>query len=533
MSDVETSDTAVSSAQVDADSLEFTVNTNLPLPATKASPGGAAPSLQELIEAELSVRLLQPDSLEPPASPTLHSLLSCDSIEPVSTRTGPALSLDSLTGLHKDPHGQTDVESGIDMLSPTKLDDLSNPDSLESSSDLPGSPGHYFPEPAVGEEEVSSASNGPLLLQVEDFSPPVNDLLIVEEGDLLVTHSEPESSSTPLLERHQSPPPASATTSLTVQENQAGKDNVTDGETDPPLLRITEAEFLSDETSSHSLSRSEEQLGLSESSFSRTPDFSTSDGAATQEDGSSHNTTDEGREADRWRGSSSYTSGDSLNSLSVAETKSVSETTTEASRVLSGHTEGTSSELISTDLSSSLGPFSSQELSNSPLSLSPLVPPSPTVLPPGALPSSDTNRVCGDVSSNAGDDESGGEVASATASSGDSREVITPSSDPNVSVATNCSLLFLLPSAPVLPSTTAACTHLPLRLSHPTYHTQPQSSPHASPKFFPCILLCPDPGSCWPLTLTAGRVRRVRRGYGPVIHFIKSTAVLAPVARYS
>lgn len=163
MADVETTDAAVSSVQVDADSLEFTVNTNLP--AACASPKDASPSLQELIEAELNARLCHPDSLEPPVSPNPSSLISCDSIDASTPTLIPApapapnttvLSLDSLLELDSlnDPHNPhdplatADAESGIDVLSPTKLDDLSNHDmdSLESSSDLPAS-SHSSPEP--------------------------------------------------------------------------------------------------------------------------------------------------------------------------------------------------------------------------------------------------------------------------------------------------------------------------------------------------------------------------------------------------
>lgn len=167
MADVGTTDAAVSNVQVDADSLEFTVNTNLT--AASASPKDASPSLQELIEAELNVRLCQPDSLEPPASPDPSSLLSCDSIEATTPTLIPApappaarvpattkdLSLDSLLELDSlhdpnDPLAKADTESGIDVLSPTKLDDLStlDMDSLESSSDLPGS-SHCSPEPTT------------------------------------------------------------------------------------------------------------------------------------------------------------------------------------------------------------------------------------------------------------------------------------------------------------------------------------------------------------------------------------------------
>ncbi|KAK7047969.1 hypothetical protein SK128_027247 [Halocaridina rubra] len=166
MSEVEESrEEGVSNSLVEADSLEFDVNTNLPLTTAKTSPRDTAPSLQELIEAELSARLCQPDSLEIPASPpSFSSLLSCDSIETTLHRPAPAnFSLDSLTGLtqnpNNDPLGRLDEESGIDILSPMKMDDFSNPDSLESSSDLPASIGHSSPEPTSPDAFCISKAN--------------------------------------------------------------------------------------------------------------------------------------------------------------------------------------------------------------------------------------------------------------------------------------------------------------------------------------------------------------------------------------
>ncbi|KAK8389191.1 hypothetical protein O3P69_020870 [Scylla paramamosain] len=264
MANVETTDAAVSNAQLEADSLEFGVNTNLSVMDDSASPKGASPSLQELIEAELNVRLCQPDSLEPP-SPDPSSLLSCDSIEPTpptlipaltpakapTTATPTGLTLDSLLDLDslQDPVGMADTESGIDVLSPTKLDDLStlDMDSLESSSDLPGS-SHCSPEPTVT-----------LTTRVSTVEEKGTHLTIAEAGDPLLPSKKCASS----LEAEG--------VLLALREDDSDAASLGDLQVAPPLLRISESSLtIASET------RSELSQVSQEVTRSSTPDSLTS-----------------------------------------------------------------------------------------------------------------------------------------------------------------------------------------------------------------------------------------------------------------
>ncbi|XP_063858407.1 uncharacterized protein LOC135099804 isoform X4 [Scylla paramamosain] len=264
MANVETTDAAVSNAQLEADSLEFGVNTNLSVMDDSASPKGASPSLQELIEAELNVRLCQPDSLEPP-SPDPSSLLSCDSIEPTpptlipaltpakapTTATPTGLTLDSLLDLDslQDPAGMADTESGIDVLSPTKLDDLStlDMDSLESSSDLPGS-SHCSPEPTVT-----------LTTRVSTVEEKGTHLTIAEAGDPLLPSKKCASS----LEAEG--------VLLALREDDSDAASLGDLQVAPPLLRISESSLtIASET------RSELSQVSQEVTRSSTPDSLTS-----------------------------------------------------------------------------------------------------------------------------------------------------------------------------------------------------------------------------------------------------------------
>ena len=280
MADVETKDAAVSNAHLEADSLEFAVNTNLPVMADSASPEGASPSLQELIEAELNVRLCQPDSLEPPTSPDPSSLISCDSIEPAphtlapslipsvapapvkttAPTTGPTtgLTLDSLLDLDS-LQGMADTESGIDVLSPTKLDDLSilDMDSLESSSDLPGS-SHCSPEPTI----TLTTKETTVVVQKDTL------LTIAQAGDSLL----PGTKSIPSLE---------AETQLLVPlQDDTDAASLGDLQAAPPLLRISESNLTT-----ASETRSEHSQVSQEVTRSSTPDSLTSfEGASFPQD---------------------------------------------------------------------------------------------------------------------------------------------------------------------------------------------------------------------------------------------------------
>ncbi|MPC13322.1 hypothetical protein E2C01_006053 [Portunus trituberculatus] len=264
MANVETTDAAVSNAQLEADSLEFGVNTNLSVIDDSASPKGASPSLQELIEAELNARLCQPDSLEPP-SPDPSSLLSCDSIEPTPPTLIPALTpakayptaaptgltLDSLLDLDslQDPAGMADTESGIDVLSPTKLDDLStlDMDSLESSSDLPGS-SHCSPEPTVT-----------LTTRVSTVEQKDTYLTIADAGNPLLSSKKCVSS----LEAESA--------LLASREDDSDAASLGELQVAPPLLRISESSLtIASET------RSELSQVSQEVTRSSTPDSLTS-----------------------------------------------------------------------------------------------------------------------------------------------------------------------------------------------------------------------------------------------------------------
>ncbi|CAL4069333.1 unnamed protein product [Meganyctiphanes norvegica] len=149
MADVDDSETRVSNVvghQLEVDSLDSQQDsleplTNLTKSRLPDQTDNPDQSLSELIQAELTTRLLQPDSLEP-TDPAYQSILSCDSIEPATATTlhpHPPLSLDSLSGV--------EVESGIDALSPSAMDDPSAMDSLDASSDVAMVPGSASPEP--------------------------------------------------------------------------------------------------------------------------------------------------------------------------------------------------------------------------------------------------------------------------------------------------------------------------------------------------------------------------------------------------